>query len=103
MGIWHKQVLFTQLVGEFINECFKRGYKIAGRDWKATDGHMPGSLHYLSLAWDFVIYTDQGDYLEDTEAYIECGHIWESLHPDAYSGIRFDDGGHISLTHNGRK
>ena len=107
MSLSDKRVLFTKLLGEFICEAFKQGYKIAIDDAKVKDikgnGHKSNSLHYLGLAVDFVQYTDQGDWLKDTKDYVKLGHIWESLHRDCCSGIHFDDGGHCSLTHDGRK
>jgi len=101
MSLSDKRVLFTKLLGEFICEAFKKGYRIAIDDAKAKDGHKPNSLHYLGLAADFLLYTNQGDYLTDSKNYLKLGHIWEELHRDCSSGIHFDDGGHFSLTHNG--
>ena len=106
MAIWHKRVLFTKLLGEFLCEANKRGFNIAVDAVKAhaeDERHRPNSLHYLGLACDFVLYTNEGAYLTDTESYIELDVVWESLHPDTYSGIRFDDANHISLTHGGMK
>ena len=107
MGVWSKRVLFTKLLGEFIVEANKREYNIALGPVYVKDvpgnGHKENSLHYLGLAADFILYTDQGDYLTDEKDYIALDVLWESMHPDTWSGIRFDDSNHISLTHDGRK
>ena len=102
MKLSEKRILFTKLLGEFICEAFKRGYKIALDEVKAKNGHRENSLHYIGLAADFNLYSDQGQYLKDTSDHIELGHIWESLHVDTYWGGRFNDGNHYSLQHGGR-
>ena len=61
------------------------------------------SLHRLKLAGDYGLFTMSGAYLTRTVEYTGIGHYFESLHPLAYWGGRFNDGNHLSLRHQGRK
>lgn len=60
------------------------------------------SLHEIGLAQDFNLFRD-GSYLSATEDWQAIGEHWESMHPLARWGGRFNDGNHISLEHEGRK
>lgn len=66
--------------------------------------HAPNSLHYLGLATDAQLFV-KGEHItrSDDPAWVEAGEHWESLHPLARWGGRFDDGNHLSVEHNGKK
>ncbi len=61
------------------------------------------SLHRLRLAGDYGLFDAGGAYLTRSEQYLALGEFWESLHPLACWGGRFNDGNHLSLRHQGRK
>lgn len=64
---------------------------------------MRKSLHYIRLAQDLNLFVD-GKYISDGDhpAWKAIGEKWESLHPLARWGGRFQDANHVSLTHEGR-
>lgn len=60
------------------------------------------SLHKDKLAKDVILFKN-GKPRWDTESYRELGEWWEGLHELTAWGGRFNDGGHFSVTHGGRK
>jgi hypothetical protein len=64
--------------------------------------HMKNSLHWEGLALDIDLFKD-GVYLTQTSDQEPFGIFWESLHPDARGGGRFQDGNHYSIEFDGRK
>lgn len=60
------------------------------------------SLHPLKIAGDLNLF-DGGVYQRSTGAHEALGIFWESLHPLARWGGRFNDGNHYSLEHRGRR
>ena len=60
------------------------------------------SLHRDGLALDLVLFRE-GIPLTDSEMYLELGEFWESLDILCAWGGRFNDGGHFSIIHGGRK
>ena len=112
MKLIQKQRLFAFLLIELKDRLISLGYEIRTGDGYRDPtvfgkyGEKKGygsanSLHKLRLAEDIILDLN-GKYLEDTEDYIPAGQIWESLHELCRSGIRFSDGNHFSLTHDGR-
>ena len=61
------------------------------------------SLHRIRLAGDYGLFDATGAYLTKSEQYQALGDYFESLHPLAYWGGRFQDGNHLSLRHQSRK
>lgn len=115
MTLRDKQVLFARLVALLILEAYQRGYEVtfgeayrspeeAARLAKAGKGIVK-SLHTQRLAIDLNLFKD-GVYLSSTESHRPLGEWWETLSTDDYEccwGGRFNDGGHYSIGHNGRK
>ena len=60
------------------------------------------SNHKLRLAIDINLFKD-GVYLTKTEDHRLTGEYWETLHPQASWGGRFDDGNHYSFLYRGRR
>jgi hypothetical protein len=112
MTLGQKQRLFARLVGLLLGEIYSRGYGVtfgeayrspeeAARLAEAGKG-IRRSLHCDRLAIDLNLF--HGDeYLTDTEAHRPFGTFWESMHPFAVWGGRFNDGNHYSLSHEGRR
>lgn len=104
-----KRIKFTKLFTQLINygnaqPCCAVAI---GRDYDETNEkyrHMKGSLHYLGLANDLVLYVN-GDYQTLTEAYKFLGDYWKSLDPDCAWGGDFEagDGNHFSIIYQGKK
>ena len=103
MSLSGKQQEFTQAIGKLIEQAYLLGYGLtfgdAFRGPSVPYGH-PQSCHRKRLAVDFNLFKD-GKYLTETEDYLELGEYWESLHPYARWGGRFNDGNHFSFTHDG--
>lgn len=95
-----KQEKFTRMLADLIIFAYDKGYKIRMGDVYASRGHMELSLHYIKLAADLNLFKD-GKYLTETEDHRELGEYWESK--GGSWGGRFQDGGHYSLEHKGRK
>lgn len=72
--------------------------------------HKRGSFHHQGLAADLLIYADldgdgeKDDYLSNGGHPIwrKIAEKWESMHPLATSGIRFQDANHVSLGEGAR-
>ena len=96
-----KRRLFSRLFAELILWAVEQGYEVAIDDVKAHDGHMRNSLHYLGLAGDLNLYRE-GKWLSKTADHTPLGTKWQSMHPLCRWGGQWDDGGHYSITHQGR-
>ena len=113
MKLGEKQRLFTKNIAKLINFAYDNGYELTfgdayrdprvhGNVGEKKSYSSANSVHKERLAVDFNLFKD-GVYLTKTEDYKILGEYWESLHPLARSGIRFNDGNHFSFEHNGRK
>lgn len=95
------RVLYSKLIAELILWIFDQGYEVAiGQDGL---GHMKGSLHYVGLAHDLLLYKD-GVYLTKTEDYTFAGEKWRGMHELCRWGGDFSskDGNHFSFFYGGR-
>ena len=116
------QIIFTRLLPRLIDHGFVIGLLLIGREWWRTDQqaawnaeHGIGiklSLHRDGLAVDLVIIHPDGSPATDSAEYLALGVFWESLSgADAEGawqccwGGRFKkpDGGHFSLSYQGRR
>lgn len=102
MTLREARVKFTEILPKLINHAFELGFEAAVDDVKATTGHMPHSLHYDGLAVDLLLYKN-GEYLTNTDDYLELGEYWEGLDTCCAWGGRFGahgsgkaDGNHFS-------
>lgn len=100
MKLRPKQSLFARMIPRLMLHSEQLGYELTFGDAWAHDGHMTNSLHYSRLAVDFNLYKD-GVWQKTTDAHALLGQYWESI-GGAWGG-RFNDGGHYSLAHGGRK
>jgi hypothetical protein len=112
MTLRQQQSLFVRLIGQLIAHAYSVGYELTfGEAWrtpeqaalnaKAGKG-IRNSLHGERLAIDLNLFRD-GKFLAASEDHRPLGEYWESLHPLARWGGRFNDGNHYSLEHEGRK
>jgi hypothetical protein len=107
-----KQSLFVSLVVTLIQEAHRRGFELTfGECYRSPEEAarlaklglgIKNSLHTKRLAIDLNLFRD-GKYLSSTESFRQLGEFWESLHPSCAWGGRFNDGGHFSLEHEGRR
>lgn len=98
--LFHKRALFTSLLPRLIDYMIAEGYTpLHGKDGLK---HMKNSLHWEGVAVDIDLFKD-GVYLTQTSDHELFGIFWESLHPDARWGGRFEDGNHYSVEFDGRK
>jgi hypothetical protein len=112
MTLREKQSLFVALVADLIREAHVRGYALTfGEAWRSPEEAarlaklgkgIVNSLHTSRLAIDLNLFKD-GVYLSSSESHKPLGEFWETLHPLCRWGGRFNDGGHYSLEHGGRK
>lgn len=101
---------FTRLVARLIDKAILLG-KVPALDEgmerltpkDPTSDHMKNSCHHVGLALDLILYDQAGNYLTKTEDYRRLGEWWETLHPLARWGGRFNDGNHFSFEWEGRK
>ena len=108
MTLRQKRVLFTKLIAELTLWIFEQGYEVAyDRDGLT---HKTGSLHYIGLAHDLILYKDS-KWLTDSEEYKFAGEKWKSMHELCrwggdfdfnHDGKKGDDGNHFSITYEGR-
>lgn len=94
-----KRLRFTRHFAALIIFANKTGYQVAiGQDGQK---HMTGSLHYIGLAKDLLLYQD-GKYLTKTEDYKYLGQFWKLRDSDCRWGGDFSDGGHFSIAYQGK-
>jgi len=77
-----------------------RGHDLADHDFKPIG--IAESLHCLGLAIDLVLFRD-GRPLWASDRYKALGEWWERLDPACAWGGRFNDAGHFSIQHGGKK
>lgn len=99
-----RQELLFRCVGHLIARIEAAGYHGRGGDWRAREGHMPGSLHYSGLAFDVNLFDAHGDFLTRSEDHRPFGEFWKGLDPLCRWGGDFEkpDGNHYSVTWQGR-
>lgn len=115
MTLREKQCLFTILIADLIQHARSVGLELTfGEAYRppetaalyARQGKgIAGSLHTSRLAVDFNLFKD-GRYLSGTESHRPLGEYWELQSGTDYSccwGGRFNDGGHYSMAHGGKK
>jgi hypothetical protein len=73
------------------------------RDGDRDSPHLKGGCHDFRLAIDLNLFIN-GIWITDGghPAWKQIGEFWETLHPLARWGGRFNDANHFSFTHNGR-
>ena len=106
------QSLHVRLVAKLIGYATERGYELTwGEAWRTPEQAalnakkgtgIANSLHIDRLAVDLNLFRD-GIFLTDGAAHKPLGEYWESLHPLARWGGRFNDANHYSLEWGGRK
>lgn len=111
MTLGEKQRAFARLVARLLDRAHGLGYEVtlgdAFRDprlhgavgVKLGYGH-PKSAHKQRLAIDLNLFKN-GVFQTSTDAHKELGEWWETQHPDARWGGRFQDGNHYALEHEG--
>lgn len=112
MTLREKQSLFVELCGHLIARAYATGFELTWSEAYRTPEQsalnaakgtgIANSLHCVRLAVDFNLFRD-GMWLRNSEDFEDLGHYWEGLNPLCRWGGRFDDGGHFSLEHEGRK
>lgn len=112
-SLFSLQVAFTLLQARFVLEVSQKfpNYELTDGDSfrdprvhgilgeKMGYGHK-NSAHKKRLARDYNLFIN-GVYQLSTEAHRPLGELWESLHPRARWGGRFQDGNHYSFEHDG--
>ena len=112
MTLGQKQRVFAGLVGKLLVYIYSRGYEVS-LDWAYRPPEVAkyyaslgvgirSSLHTSHLAVDLNLFKD-GNYLTDTNDYLQFGEWWEKQNALCRWGGRFGDGDHFSMTHNGVK
>lgn len=103
LTLGQRQELHARCLGRLLARIEASGYQARGGDWRARDGHMPNSLHYIGLAVDINLFKD-GDFLTHSEDHRPFGEFWKGLHPLCRWGGDFTkpDGNHYSVTFAGR-
>lgn len=112
MSLNEKQVEFTRTLGKFLVWCDRRGYEVIGAElfrtreqaelYAAQGKGIKNSVHTKKLAIDLFRYKD-GKVTWAHEDYRPLGEKWETMHPLARWGGRFQrrDAVHFSFEHNG--
>lgn len=105
-----KQSRFARMAAQLILQANDMGYEVTlGEAWRTPEQAainaakgigIKRSLHIDRLAIDLNLYRD-GVWLTKTPDFRELGEWWEAQ-GGAWGG-RFNDGGHFSLAHEGRK
>lgn len=112
MRLGEKQREFTRCLGLLYVYIYSEGYAITlGRgavspEANKADGGHSNSCHLFRLAQDINLFKLVGGkwvYQTSTKAHKQFGEYWESLHPLARWGGRFNDGNHYSFEHQGVK
>lgn len=111
MTLRQLQSEFTLLQAKFVLAAYNLGYELTDGDafrdprvhgamgTKQSYGHR-NSCHKIRLARDYNLFKD-GKYLPATADYKILGELWESMHPLARWGGRFEDGNHFSFEYEG--
>ena len=109
-SLGQKQRRFVRMIADLILFAYRSGYELSFAEayrppdvaeLYARQGRgIRNSLHCERLAIDLNLFRD-GQYLDSTEAHRPLGEYWESI--GGTWGGRFQDGGHYSLAHGGRK
>ena len=86
MQLREARIAFTKNIPRLIDKAISLGYDPAIDDAKCRDGHMPGSLHYIGLAIDLLLYDINGKYLTEDWYYRELAEYWKTLHEFNYAG-----------------
>ncbi len=112
MTLGQKQELFARLLPFLFFKALMLGYQIRPKELQrsreqarrneASGTGIANSLHCDCLAIDLVLFKD-GQPCWGSEDYTELGEFWESLHELASNGRDFNDGGHFSIRHGGRR
>lgn len=107
-----KQRRFVRMLGWLIEWAYSHGYELSeGEGYRTPEQAalnaqkgigIANSLHCDRLAHDFNVFR-AGALLSDGKLFSDLGAFWKSLAPDAAWGGEFQDGGHFSLMHGGRK
>lgn len=100
MTLREKRMAFSLAISQLVVWANEQGLEVCFDREGLT--HMKNSLHYKGLAKDIISYRN-GAYLTATEEYRTLGEKWESMHPLARWGGRFQDGNHFSFEHEGIK
>ena len=116
MTLRETQQQFALAVADLIIAAHTMGYDVVGGEWwrhpvtakhnAETGAGIKDSLHCICLAIDLNLFMN-GVYLTKTEDYRALGEWWEEYGekndmPLRWGG-RFNDGGHFSYEHDGRK
>lgn len=111
MSLGSEQREFSITLAQFIVWIYEQGYEVTLGDVyrdprlhgnigeKKGYGHSK-SNHKKRLAADLNLFKD-GKYLVNTSDHEPLGIKWETMHPNAVWGGRFNDGNHYSFKHNG--
>ena len=114
MTLGEKQELFARCFAELIMEAFDLGYTVRIGEVERSEAQarlnaangvgIVKSLHRLRLAGDLMLFWE-GRYLTSSLHYETLGDFWKSRHPLCTWGgdFRRPDGGHFSITHQGRR
>lgn len=78
--------------------------ELARRIANNTGSGIRTSLHIEGVAADYQLFVN-GEWVtaSDDPRWVKIGEMWEARGPDHRWGGRFNDAGHISLEHGGRK
>lgn len=98
-----KQSKFVKMKALLILYAYELGYELTdGHAYRCADCKVGAkrSLHKIKLAQDYNLFKN-GRYLKKTKSYESLGVFWESI--GGTWGGRWNDGGHFSLAHGGRK
>lgn len=112
MTLNEKQWEFLKCVAKLIQFAEEKGFMLTGGELFRTPEQaalnaqrgtgIRHSVHMDRLAIDLNLFVN-GQFQQTSEAHRPLGEYWESLHPLARWGGRFNDGNHYSFEHNGRK
>ena len=112
MSLTAKQSEFTANISRFIAWCHDEGYPVIlaeafrppemAKLYEEQGKGISNSNHCNKLAVDLFRYKD-GTVTWDPYEYEKIGLQWESTHPLARWGGRFNDYVHFSFEHNGVK
>lgn len=115
LSLGQRQKALTLCIAQLIAYAYSKGYELTFGD-AMRDPRLHGefgvkagygaakSVHKVRLAVDLNLFVE-GKYISSGEhpAYKELGSYWESLHPLARWGGRFNDANHFSFEYMGCK